>query len=614
MQRPLMRILSVLLMVGMVVGVVGAPRPTKAVSVNTLIKGSGPTLYWYATDGKRYVFPNIQTFYSWFSSDDFRRVQTISDSELGSITIGGNVTYRPGYRLVKITTDPKVYAVARYGTLRWVTSETIAEQLYGSGWRWRVDDIPDMFFTNYTVGSPIYSSSDYSVSNEYNGVSTPSDNVRSGLPTPPPPPTPPTPPVLGVLPPSAAISGAITDRHWNGSSEVVTYMASLTGYAGLEAITLRLYNQTTGELLRTCVSTMNCSATLTSTSARTDVLYATASDSFRTISSSTMSVSYGGSTPPVSDFRVTSAVSALDISRSNGCNVGFNVLGMITATRAGTVAYTWERSDNAIPPVEYVTFEGPGTKTISGSWMLTGNYNGWMRLHVLSPNDLRSNQTTIVSTCPAPAEQRVTAVRANVSPTQSSTCSQRFTFTGVITADRAGVVRYTWDRSDNAIDTIDRSVTFTGPGSMTVTDTWDLSAPYNGWERLRTLSPNAMASGQATFSLTCAPAPEPFRVTSAYVNVDDANAFACGYHQFNFTGTITANQAGTVRYRWERSDGGQSSEDQYVMFTGPGTQTVSTSWNFSGNYPSSWVRLHILGPQDLVSNNSEIALTQTCRM
>jgi hypothetical protein len=96
------------------------------------------------------------------------------------------------------------------------------------------------------------------------------------------------------------------------------------------------------------------------------------------------------------------------------------------------------------------------------------------------------------------------------------------------------------------------------------------------------------------------------------VSVDNSHAFACGYHQFNFTGTVTANQAGTVRYRWERSDGGQSSEDQYLTFSDAGTQTVNTSWNFSGNYPYSWIRLRILSPQETVSNNAEMSLMQTC--
>jgi polyisoprenoid-binding protein YceI len=150
----------------------------RAASINTAIRGTtNATVYWYANDGKRYVFPNAATYYTWFTS--FSNVQTISDSELFSIQLGGNVTYRPGAKLVKVTTDPKVYAVARGGILRHVTSESLAIQLYGFNWASKVQDVPDEFFTNYTVGSPIYSTSDYNVSNEYNGVFSPSDSLRT---------------------------------------------------------------------------------------------------------------------------------------------------------------------------------------------------------------------------------------------------------------------------------------------------------------------------------------------------------------------------------------------------------------------------------------------------
>lgn len=149
-----------------------------AASINTAIRGTtNSTVYWYANDGKRYVFPNAATYYTWFTS--FSNVQTISDSELFSISLAGNVTYRPGAKLVKVTTDPKVYAVARGGILRHVTSESLAIQLYGYDWASKVQDVPDEFFTNYTVGSPIYSTSDYNVSNEYNGVFSPSDSLRT---------------------------------------------------------------------------------------------------------------------------------------------------------------------------------------------------------------------------------------------------------------------------------------------------------------------------------------------------------------------------------------------------------------------------------------------------
>ncbi len=118
-----------------------------------LIKASGPAVYYYAADGKRYVFPNQTTYMTWYS--DFSSVNTVTDDELAAISIGGNVTVRPGTKLVKITTDPKVYAVTSGGTLHWVETATLAETLYGSGWASRVVDVPDAFFVNYTTGDSV---------------------------------------------------------------------------------------------------------------------------------------------------------------------------------------------------------------------------------------------------------------------------------------------------------------------------------------------------------------------------------------------------------------------------------------------------------------------------
>lgn len=124
-----------------------------AASAGDLIKASTPAVYYYAADGKRYVFPNEKTYFSWFK--DFSSVKTISDADLANIMIGGNVTIRPGTKLVKITTDPKVYAVTLGGVLHWVQSEAVATALYGSNWAQRVVDVPDSFFVNYSVGSSI---------------------------------------------------------------------------------------------------------------------------------------------------------------------------------------------------------------------------------------------------------------------------------------------------------------------------------------------------------------------------------------------------------------------------------------------------------------------------
>jgi hypothetical protein len=168
-------LLSALMIVSPLASLV--PSAAQAASINTAIRGTSVnTVYWYANDGKRYVFPNTTVFYSWFPN--FNNVQTVSDSELYAIQIGGNVTMRPGANLVKVATDPKTYAVSRGGILHWVTSESLASQLFGWNWNTKVVDVADSYFTNYTVGAPIYSTSDYNVSNEYNGVSNPGDSLR----------------------------------------------------------------------------------------------------------------------------------------------------------------------------------------------------------------------------------------------------------------------------------------------------------------------------------------------------------------------------------------------------------------------------------------------------
>ncbi|PIR66749.1 MAG: hypothetical protein COU51_02340 [Parcubacteria group bacterium CG10_big_fil_rev_8_21_14_0_10_36_14] len=124
-----------------------------------LIKASLPAVYYYATDGKRYVFPNEKTYNTWY--DGFTGVKTITDSELAVIQIGGNAVYRAGVKLIKIQTDPKVYAVAKDGVLRWIKTESIAVALYGADWAKKVEDVPDAFFTNYTIGADIGSADNY---------------------------------------------------------------------------------------------------------------------------------------------------------------------------------------------------------------------------------------------------------------------------------------------------------------------------------------------------------------------------------------------------------------------------------------------------------------------
>ena len=152
------------------------------ISVNALIKlpddgnrftQADSAVYYVGSDGRRHAFPNDRVYATWYT--DFSGVRVVSATDLASIPLGANVTYKPGMKLVQFQTDPKVYAVSSNRTLRWVKTQTAAEAIYGSDWNHQVDDISDTFYLDYTFGTDIGSSSDYTRTSAMASVHTVSD-------------------------------------------------------------------------------------------------------------------------------------------------------------------------------------------------------------------------------------------------------------------------------------------------------------------------------------------------------------------------------------------------------------------------------------------------------
>lgn len=144
----------------------GGPLLVKSATLSSelkpgdLIKGRPSTVYYFGSDGHRYVFPNEKTYFTWYS--DFSQVKMVPDAELATIPLGAtNITYRPGKKMVKIENDPKVYVVDRGGFLRHVVSEQFAQNLYGLNWQDLVEDVPVVFFSNYKEGPQVATSFDY---------------------------------------------------------------------------------------------------------------------------------------------------------------------------------------------------------------------------------------------------------------------------------------------------------------------------------------------------------------------------------------------------------------------------------------------------------------------
>ncbi|MEI7741450.1 MAG: hypothetical protein WCJ29_03005 [bacterium] len=156
---------SILIPFFTILGLLFANSPSLALSPlgpGSLVRGVSRSAVYYVGPGNgRYVFLDSTTYNTWY--DDFSRVMTISDAELATMQLRGNVGYRPGSRLIRTRYDPKVYAVSADKKLRWIQNEATARALYGNDWNMYVDTIPEAFFAMYRIGDPIYQASDFNL-------------------------------------------------------------------------------------------------------------------------------------------------------------------------------------------------------------------------------------------------------------------------------------------------------------------------------------------------------------------------------------------------------------------------------------------------------------------
>ena len=125
----------------------------KALTGHLVKSVSGPTVYLAAADGKRYVFFGEGQYFSWFRN--FDTVQTVSNAAVAAMPLGGNVLYKPGSRLLKVASSPRIYAVGKDGAIHWVTSESVVQSVFGKYWKQQIDVIDEVSLADYTVGSPI---------------------------------------------------------------------------------------------------------------------------------------------------------------------------------------------------------------------------------------------------------------------------------------------------------------------------------------------------------------------------------------------------------------------------------------------------------------------------
>lgn len=137
------------------------------------------TIYYIATDGRRYGISNMGVYHSWYPN--FSNVKSVStERDLSYIAKSKNpVNVRPGKTLVKFGADPKIYAVDTAATLRLLTTEEIAITLYGNNWQSFIVPLPAKDRTLYTLGQDIRDPNTFSRSQTIAETNTIEDELRA---------------------------------------------------------------------------------------------------------------------------------------------------------------------------------------------------------------------------------------------------------------------------------------------------------------------------------------------------------------------------------------------------------------------------------------------------
>ncbi len=134
---------------------------TTLLPTGTFMKGESWTTVYYVEGTTRRPFLDAQTFFTY--ADNFDSVIDTSDDYLANYTIGAPMLPEAGSVLIKIVSVNNVYALGEDGELRWISSESVASDIYGSNWADYVIDVPVTAWSQFTFGADIDSSSDISL-------------------------------------------------------------------------------------------------------------------------------------------------------------------------------------------------------------------------------------------------------------------------------------------------------------------------------------------------------------------------------------------------------------------------------------------------------------------
>ena len=151
--------------------VVPAAAAYTPVSGDLIKTATDSAVYYIDASGKRNLFVNSVTFWTWYSGSwsalkmgsESQSLKVISQEDFDALSVGGHVVVRPGTKLIKFQNSPKVYVVSTGSELREAVTSggdaTVAKALFGTGYASKVITIQNGFENDYTKGAALTSSS-----------------------------------------------------------------------------------------------------------------------------------------------------------------------------------------------------------------------------------------------------------------------------------------------------------------------------------------------------------------------------------------------------------------------------------------------------------------------
>ncbi len=114
----------------------------------------------------RHAFPNEQVFSTWYSKDDMKRAQVVSERTMDRIPLKGPMPPKPNSTLVKFENDKTIYLPAininakpnttPYNiALRPITTDGLTEELFGREYKTMILTLPESLKSQMTLGNAI---------------------------------------------------------------------------------------------------------------------------------------------------------------------------------------------------------------------------------------------------------------------------------------------------------------------------------------------------------------------------------------------------------------------------------------------------------------------------